>query len=87
MISARNQFKGKIKSVKLGTVMAEVVVDTGAVEIVSIISRASAEAMKLKIGDTVTAIVKSTEVSFCSWPPSPRRLPLRTRRSTPPRPA
>ena len=62
MISARNQFKGKIKSVKLGTVMAEVVVDTGAVEIVSIISRASAEAMKLKIGDTVTAIVKSTEV-------------------------
>lgn len=62
MISARNQFKGKIKSVKLGTVMAEVVVDTGAVEIVSIISRASAEAMNLKIGDTVTAIVKSTEV-------------------------
>jgi molybdopterin-binding protein len=62
MISARNQFKGKIKSVKLGTVMAEIVVDTGAVEIVSIISRASAETMKLKAGDTVTAIIKSTEV-------------------------
>jgi molybdopterin-binding protein len=62
MISARNQFKGKIKSIKLGTVMAEIVVDTGALEIVSIISRASAEAMKLKVGDTVTAIVKSTEV-------------------------
>jgi molybdopterin-binding protein len=62
MISARNQFKGKVKSIKLGTVMAEIVVETGAVEIVSIISRVSAGAMKLKIGDTVTAIVKSTEV-------------------------
>jgi molybdopterin-binding protein len=62
MISARNQFKGTVKSVKLGTVMAEVIVDTGAVEIVSIISRASAETMKLKVGDTVTAVIKSTEV-------------------------
>ena len=62
MISARNQFKGKIKSIKLGTVMAEIVVDTGAVEIVSIISRVSAETMKLKVGDAVTAIIKATEV-------------------------
>ena len=62
MISARNQFKGKIKSIKLGTVMAEIVVDTGAVEVVSIISRVSAEAMKLKVGDTVTAVIKATEV-------------------------
>jgi len=62
MLSARNQFKGKIKSVKLGTVMAEIVVDTGTVEVVSIISRNSAEHMNLKIGDQVTAIIKSTEV-------------------------
>ena len=62
MLSARNQFKGKIKSVKLGTVMAEIVVDTGTVEVVSIISRNSAEHMNLKSGDQVTAIIKSTEV-------------------------
>ncbi len=62
MISARNQFKGKVKSVKLGTVMAEIVVDTGSVEVVSIISRTSAEAMKLKVGDAVTAVIKATEV-------------------------
>ena len=62
MISARNQFKGKVKSVKLGTVMAEIVVDTGSGEVVSIISRTSAEAMKLKVGDAVTAVIKTTEV-------------------------
>ncbi|MEN8614163.1 TOBE domain-containing protein [Dehalogenimonas sp. THU2] len=62
MISARNQFKGTVKEVKLGTVMAEVIVSAAGIEIVSLISRASAEGMKLKAGDTVTAIIKSTEV-------------------------
>ncbi|PPD58458.1 TOBE domain-containing protein [Dehalogenimonas etheniformans] len=62
MLSARNQFKGTVKNVKLGTVMAEIVVDTGNVEVVSIISRGSAEHMTLKVGDKVTAIIKSTEV-------------------------
>lgn len=62
MLSARNQFKGTIKSVKLGNVMAEVVVSTGGLEIVSAITRTSAEHLSLKVGDTVTAIIKSTEV-------------------------
>jgi molybdopterin-binding protein len=62
MLSARNQFKGKIKSVKLGNVVAEVVVSVGAIEIVSVISRASAEQLALKVGDEVTAVIKSTEV-------------------------
>lgn len=62
MISARNQFKGIVKNVKLGTVMAEVVVESGGMEIVSLISLTSAESMNLKVGDTVTAIIKSTEV-------------------------
>jgi molybdopterin-binding protein len=62
MISARNQFKGTVKEVKLGTVMAEVIVSAAGIEIVSLISRASAEGMKLKAGDAVTAIIKSTEV-------------------------
>jgi molybdopterin-binding protein len=62
MLSARNQFKGAVKSVKLGTVMAEVVVTVGANEVVSLISRTSAEALKLKAGDQVTAVIKATEV-------------------------
>jgi molybdopterin-binding protein len=62
MISARNQFKGKVKSVKLGNVMAEIVIDIGPLELVSVITRESAEKMGLKTGKSVTAVVKSTEV-------------------------
>jgi molybdopterin-binding protein len=62
MLSARNQFKGTVKSIKLGNVMAEVVVSAGGLEIVSAITRTSAEHLGLKTGDTVTAIIKSTEV-------------------------
>lgn len=62
MLSARNQFKGTVKSVKLGTVMAEVVVAVGAIEVVSLITRASAEQMGLMPGVAVTVVIKSTEV-------------------------
>jgi molybdopterin-binding protein len=62
MLSARNQFKGKVKSVKLGGVMAEVVVTIGDLEVVSAITRTSAESLGLKAGDEVTAVIKSTEV-------------------------
>ena len=63
MLSARNQFPGVVKSVKLGNVMAEVIVEiaTG-IDVVSLISRTSAEQLGLKPGDKVTAIIKSTEV-------------------------
>ena len=62
MLSARNQFRGTVKSVKLGNVMAEVIVAVGSIEIVSLISRASAEHLGLKAGDEVRVIIKSTEV-------------------------
>jgi molybdopterin-binding protein len=62
MLSARNQFPGTVKSVKLGNVMAEVVVDVNGLEVVSLISRTSAEQLGLKPGDRVTTIIKSTEV-------------------------
>jgi molybdopterin-binding protein len=61
-ISARNQLKGKVVSVKLGTVMSEVVVDIGGQEMVAAITRASAEALGLKKGNRVTVVVKSTAV-------------------------
>ena len=62
MLSARNQFQGIVKSVKLGNVMAEVVITVGPVEFVSAITRTSAESLDLKAGDKVKAIIKSTEV-------------------------
>ena len=62
MLSARNQFRGTIKSVHLGEVMAEVVVSVGELEIVSAITRGSAERMDLNPGDEVVAVIKSTEV-------------------------
>ncbi len=62
MLSVRNQFKGTVKSIKLGNVMAEVVVVAGGLEIVSAITCGAVEQLGLKAGDAVTAIVKATEV-------------------------
>ena len=62
-LSARNQLGGKVKSVEKGTIMAEVVVELpGGQEIVAAITRGSVRRLKLRKGDAVTAIVKSTEV-------------------------
>ncbi len=61
--SARNQLHAKVKSVKLGAVMAEVVVELAdGQEIVSAITRTSAESLNLKQGNDVVVIIKSTEV-------------------------
>ena len=62
MLSARNQIKGTVKSVKLGAVMAEVIVQVGEFEIAAAITRASAARLKLKKGDKVSAVIKATEV-------------------------
>jgi molybdopterin-binding protein len=48
--------------VKLGTVMAHIIVQVGENEIESVITRRSVDEMNLKTGDTVTVIIKSTEV-------------------------
>jgi molybdopterin-binding protein len=61
-ISARNQLEGKISEVKLGDIMAHVVVKIGKNQIESVITRRSAEQLGLKKGDKVTVVIKSTEV-------------------------
>ena len=61
-LSARNRLEGTVKSVTLGSVMAEVVVEVAGGEIVSAITRASAEGLDLAAGDKVTVVVKATEV-------------------------
>jgi molybdopterin-binding protein len=61
-ISARNKLRGKIEEVQLGDVMAHVVVRVGDNLIESVITRRSADELKLNQGDPVFAIVKATEV-------------------------
>ena len=61
-LSARNRLQGKIVELQLGGVMAHVAVKVGDNVIESVITKRSAEEMKLRIGDTVSAIIKSTEV-------------------------
>ena len=61
-LSARNKLRGKIEEIQLGDVMAHVVVRVGENLIESVITRRSADELKLKKGDTVSAVVKATEV-------------------------
>jgi molybdopterin-binding protein len=62
-LSARNQFRGTVVSIKGGAVMAEVVIDIGGGhQIVSLISASSAKRLKLKKGKKAVAVIKATEV-------------------------
>ena len=62
-MSARNQLKGIIQSIKTDGIMAEIVVKLpDGQELVSVITRTSAEGLNLKQGDSILAVIKSTEV-------------------------
>ena len=61
-LSARNHIEGKIVELEVDGVMAHVTVKVGKNMIESVITRRSADEMKLKIGDKVSAVIKSTEV-------------------------
>ena len=62
-LSARNALKGKVKEVKAGAVNTEVIVElNGGEEIVSMISKDSAEKLGLKPGKEVYAVIKASNV-------------------------
>ena len=61
-LSARNRLEGKVTEIQFGGVMAHVVVRVGKSLVESVITKRSVEEMKLKVGDKVTAVIKSTEV-------------------------
>jgi molybdopterin-binding protein len=62
-LSARNQLRGKVTALNVDGLMAEVVIDVGGGNsLTSVITRASANGLALKVGDTVMAVIKSTEV-------------------------
>ncbi len=62
-ISARNVLKGKVNKVTPGVVNTEVIVElTGNVEVVSIITKTSAESLNLAEGKEVYAVIKASNV-------------------------
>ena len=61
-LSARNQLRGTVTGLLLGGVMAEVTVDVNGQELVSVVTRRSAENLGLKEGETITVVIKATEV-------------------------
>lgn len=62
-LSARNVLKGRVKSLVPGAVNCEVTVELpGGIEIVSVITKASAESLGLKVGGQAYAVVKASNV-------------------------
>ncbi len=62
-ISARNVLKGKVKQLTEGAVNTEVVVElAGGEEVVSIITKGSAESLGLAVGKEIFAIIKASSV-------------------------
>ena len=62
-LSARNVLKGRITQVTHGAVESEIVIQLSpGVEIVSTITKSSAERMQLKAGDMAQAIIKASSV-------------------------
>lgn len=62
--SGRNQLPGEIVEIKKGDVVSEVVIQVGEHQIAGVITTASVERMRLKLGDHITALIKATEVLF-----------------------
>ena len=61
-LSARNSLRGTVEEVIWGDVLAHVTIRVGDDLIESVITRRSAEELKLAKGDSVSAVVKATEV-------------------------
>jgi molybdopterin-binding protein len=61
-VSGRNQLVGKVVSLRIEGLLAEVVLDIGTAQITSIITAAAARELALKKGDTAAALIKSTDV-------------------------
>jgi len=66
-ISARNVLKGKVKAVTHGAVNSEIVVELpGGIEVVSVITKTSAESLGLAKGKDVYAVIKATNVMIAT---------------------
>jgi molybdopterin-binding protein len=66
-ISARNQLKGTVKKVEHGAVNSEVTIELAdGIEIVSIITKQSAEQLEITGGRAVYAVIKASDVMIAT---------------------
>ena len=61
-LSARNRLRGTIVAIEKDGLMAEVRIAIGDQELVSVITRSSAERLGLAVGDDAFAVIKATEI-------------------------
>ncbi len=61
-VSGRNQLAGKVVSVRIDGLLAEVVLAVGETHITAIITANAVRELRLKKGDTAAALIKSTNV-------------------------
>jgi molybdopterin-binding protein len=61
-ISGRNQLVGRVVEIKISGLIAQVTLSIGGQRITSIITADAVREMRLRQGDTVAALIKSTEV-------------------------
>jgi molybdopterin-binding protein len=61
-ISGRNQLAGRITEIKMDGLIAQVTLSIGGQKINSIITSDAVREMRLRVGDTAAALIKSTEV-------------------------
>lgn len=61
-ISGRNQLVGRVTDLKIDGLIAQITLSIGGQKITSIITADAVREMRLKVGDTAAALIKSTEV-------------------------
>lgn len=61
-VSGRNQLAGKVVSIHIEGLLAEVVLTVGDDYVTAIITASAVRELQLKKGDTVAALIKSTDV-------------------------
>jgi molybdopterin-binding protein len=61
-LSARNQLRGTVTTIKAGAVMAEVTVRVDPGDLTAAITDTSRDRLKVKAGDEVTVVIKATDV-------------------------
>ena len=66
-ISARNMLKGRVRSIAPGAVNTEVTVELpGGATVVAIITKSSADTLKLAEGKEVFAVIKASDVMIAT---------------------
>ena len=61
-ISGRNKLRGRVVDVRHGGLLSQIQIDVGGQIVTSIITRAGADEMRLRVGVEASALIKATEV-------------------------